>query len=140
MPCCILNFLTGNVALLINSVFKGHIPPKSLQLQIKNFELHMCWWSICRRSYCVGWILYHVQASQSINLIVHGESLVKFNHWNFYHTWEGVSSVIISTTGEWKYTELFGCGQGQFPIRYLGIPIHYQRLTIAEWKIVEERL
>jgi hypothetical protein len=22
------------------------------------------------------------------------------------------------------YTELFGCGQGQFPIRYLGIPIH----------------
>jgi hypothetical protein len=38
------------------------------------------------------------------------------------------------------YAELFGCGQGQFPIRYLGIPIHYWRLTIAEWKIVEERL
>jgi hypothetical protein len=38
------------------------------------------------------------------------------------------------------YAELFGCGQGQFPIRYLGIPIHYQRLTIAEWKSVEERL
>jgi hypothetical protein len=38
------------------------------------------------------------------------------------------------------YTELFGCGQGQFPIRYLGIPIHYRRLTIAEWKLVEERL
>jgi hypothetical protein len=30
------------------------------------------------------------------------------------------------------YAELFGCGQGQFPIRYLGIPIHYRRLTIAE--------
>jgi hypothetical protein len=38
------------------------------------------------------------------------------------------------------YAELFGCGQGQFPIRYLGIPIHYQRLTLAEWKLVEERL
>jgi hypothetical protein len=39
-----------------------------------------------------------------------------------------------------NYAELFGCGQGQFPIRYLGISIHYRRLTIAEWKAVEERL
>jgi hypothetical protein len=38
------------------------------------------------------------------------------------------------------YSNLFGCGQGQIPMRYLGIPIHYQRLTLAEWKIVEERL
>jgi hypothetical protein len=38
------------------------------------------------------------------------------------------------------YAELFGCGQDQFPIRYLGIPIHYRRLTIAEWKLVEKRL
>ena len=38
------------------------------------------------------------------------------------------------------YAELFGCGQGQFPISYLGIPIHYRRLTNAEWKHVEERL
>jgi hypothetical protein len=38
------------------------------------------------------------------------------------------------------YSELFGCGQGQFPINYLGIPIHHRRLTIAEWKLVEERL
>ena len=28
----------------------------------------------------------------------------------------------------------------QFPITYLGIPIHYRRLTNAEWKHVEERL
>jgi hypothetical protein len=34
------------------------------------------------------------------------------------------------------YADLFGCGQGQFPIRYLGILIHYRRLTIAEWKCV----
>jgi hypothetical protein len=39
-----------------------------------------------------------------------------------------------------SYAELFGCGQGQFPIWYLGIPIHYRRLTIAELKAVEERL
>jgi hypothetical protein len=24
-----------------------------------------------------------------------------------------------------QYADLFGCGQGQFPIRYLQIPIHY---------------
>ena len=38
------------------------------------------------------------------------------------------------------YAELFGYGQGHFPISYLGIPIHFRRLTIAQWKIVEERL
>jgi hypothetical protein len=38
------------------------------------------------------------------------------------------------------YAELFGCNQGQFPIRYLGIPIHFRRLTNVEWKIVEERM
>jgi hypothetical protein len=30
------------------------------------------------------------------------------------------------------YAEMFGCGQGQFPIRYLGILIQYRRLTNAE--------
>jgi hypothetical protein len=39
-----------------------------------------------------------------------------------------------------QYAELFGCGLGSFPISYLGIPIHHRRLTLAEWKIVEERL
>ena len=39
-----------------------------------------------------------------------------------------------------QYTDLFGCGQGQFSMRYLGIPVHYRRLTNAEWKDVEERL
>jgi hypothetical protein len=38
------------------------------------------------------------------------------------------------------YASLFGCGQGQLPMRYLGIPIHYRTLTLAKWKIVEERL
>ena len=38
------------------------------------------------------------------------------------------------------YAELFCCGQGQFPFSYLGIPIHFRRLMIAQWKILEERL
>jgi hypothetical protein len=28
------------------------------------------------------------------------------------------------------YAELFGCGHGQIPIRYLGILIHYRRLKM----------
>ena len=39
-----------------------------------------------------------------------------------------------------QYAELFGCEVGEFPISYLGIPIHFRRLTIAQWKHVEERL
>jgi hypothetical protein len=35
---------------------------------------------------------------------------------------------------------LFGCGQGQFSIRYLGILIHYRRFSMDEWKMAEERL
>jgi hypothetical protein len=38
------------------------------------------------------------------------------------------------------YAILFSYGQGQFSMRYLGIPINYWRLTFAEWKLVEERL
>jgi len=37
-----------------------------------------------------------------------------------------------------QYTELFGCNQGAFPMRYLGIPIHYRRLSNTDWKRVEE--
>jgi hypothetical protein len=38
------------------------------------------------------------------------------------------------------YAKLFRCGQRQFPMRYLGIPIYYRRLTLAQWKLVEKRL
>ena len=31
-----------------------------------------------------------------------------------------------------QYAELFGFELGQFPINYLGIPIHYRRPTIAQ--------
>ena len=38
------------------------------------------------------------------------------------------------------YTELFGCNAGNFPINYLGIPVHYKKLRNSDWKKVEERL
>jgi hypothetical protein len=38
------------------------------------------------------------------------------------------------------YADLFGCGQDEFSIRYLGISIHYRRLMLAEWKLIKERL
>ena len=35
--------------------------------------------------------------------------------------------------------QLFGCNTGTFPIRYLGIPIHYRRLSNSDWLKVQER-
>jgi hypothetical protein len=37
------------------------------------------------------------------------------------------------------YTKLFGCKDGNFPINYLGIPIHFRRLRNCDWVKVEER-
>ena len=38
-----------------------------------------------------------------------------------------------------QYIELFGCNPCAFPIRYLGIPIHYRRLSNKDWLKVQER-
>jgi hypothetical protein len=38
-----------------------------------------------------------------------------------------------------QYTELFGCNDGDFPLKYLGIPIHFRKLSNADWKRVDER-
>ena len=35
--------------------------------------------------------------------------------------------------------EMFGCQVGEFPIRYLGIPIHFRRLSNNDWLKVQER-
>jgi hypothetical protein len=40
---------------------------------------------------------------------------------------------------EEDYRELFGCETGSFPLKYLGIPIHYRKLRNGEWKPVEDR-
>jgi hypothetical protein len=38
-----------------------------------------------------------------------------------------------------EYKLLFGCDTGSLPFRYLGIPIHFRKLKIGEWKPVEDR-
>jgi hypothetical protein len=40
---------------------------------------------------------------------------------------------------EIQYSQLFGCKIGAFPFKYLGIPMHYRKLSNRDWKQVEER-
>jgi hypothetical protein len=35
--------------------------------------------------------------------------------------------------------ELFGCEEGEFPFRYLGIPMSPSRLSNRDGRVVEER-
>src|SRR5438128_8766106 len=37
------------------------------------------------------------------------------------------------------YMDLFDCKQGDLPIKYLGIPIHFNKLRNSDWKLIEER-
>jgi tRNA U34 2-thiouridine synthase MnmA/TrmU len=38
-----------------------------------------------------------------------------------------------------QYAEMFKCRVGEFLLTYLGIPIHYRKLSNIYWKRVEER-
>jgi hypothetical protein len=38
-----------------------------------------------------------------------------------------------------EYVRLFGCKEGEFPFRYLGISMSPRRLFNKDWRIVEER-
>jgi len=40
---------------------------------------------------------------------------------------------------ESQYMKLFGCNLGSFPLRYLGIPIHYRKLSNSNWLKIQER-
>jgi hypothetical protein len=40
---------------------------------------------------------------------------------------------------EGQYTKLFGCDLGQYPIKYLGIPMNYKRISNADWKRIEDK-
>ncbi|WVZ48782.1 hypothetical protein U9M48_000191 [Paspalum notatum var. saurae] len=40
---------------------------------------------------------------------------------------------------EEAYSHLFGCSLGSFPFRYLGIPMHYRKLSNKDWALVEDR-
>ncbi|WVZ51322.1 hypothetical protein U9M48_002476, partial [Paspalum notatum var. saurae] len=43
---------------------------------------------------------------------------------------------------EWEsqYSNLFGCRVGSYPFRYLGIPMHFRKLSNKDWKMIEERI
>lgn len=34
----------------------------------------------------------------------------------------------------------FLCRIGTYPVRYLGIPVHFRKLNYKDWKIIEERI
>ena len=38
------------------------------------------------------------------------------------------------------YSQLFGCGVGKFPFRYLGLPIHTRKLSNKDWQTIENRI
>jgi hypothetical protein len=40
---------------------------------------------------------------------------------------------------ELEYSQIFGCEQGKFPFKYLGIPMHHRKLSNLDRKEVEER-
>jgi hypothetical protein len=39
-----------------------------------------------------------------------------------------------------EYSTIFGCHSGFFPFKYLGISMHYRKLSNKDWKLVEERI
>jgi hypothetical protein len=38
------------------------------------------------------------------------------------------------------YSQLFGCQIRAYPFKYLGIPMHYKRLSNKDWKEIEHRI
>jgi hypothetical protein len=39
-----------------------------------------------------------------------------------------------------QYSNIFGCKLGSFPVKYLGIPMHFRKLGNKDWKIIEQRI
>jgi hypothetical protein len=37
------------------------------------------------------------------------------------------------------YVELFGCKEGNFPFRYLDIPMHYRKIMNKYWMLIEQK-
>ena len=40
---------------------------------------------------------------------------------------------------ELQYAQLFGCQSGQYPFRYLGILMHFRKLSNSDWHLIVER-
>jgi hypothetical protein len=39
-----------------------------------------------------------------------------------------------------QYSTIFGCKLGTFPVRYLGIPMHFRKVSYKDWKVIEQRI
>ena len=38
------------------------------------------------------------------------------------------------------YSQLFECGLGKYPFRYLGLPMHTRKLSNKDWRVIENRI
>jgi len=38
------------------------------------------------------------------------------------------------------YSQLFGCRLGNYPFRYLGLPMHTRKLSNKDWQFIENRI
>jgi hypothetical protein len=83
-------------------------------------------------------IEYDLEKAKNLNLILSNFEQLSGLKINFYKSELFCFSEAKDMTNQ--YAKLFGCGQGQFSIMYLGILIQYWRLVNAKWKHVEERL
>lgn len=41
---------------------------------------------------------------------------------------------------ESQYAQIFGCQHESFPFRYLGIPMHFKKLSNPDLEVIEERI
>ncbi len=39
-----------------------------------------------------------------------------------------------------QHSDIFGCKLGSYPFKYLGIPMHFRKLSNKHWKVTEERI
>jgi hypothetical protein len=45
-----------------------------------------------------------------------------------------------SKVDESQYAKLFSCQIGSYPFQYLGIPMHFRKLSNKDWEKIEERI
>jgi hypothetical protein len=41
---------------------------------------------------------------------------------------------------EAHYTNLFGCGLGQYSFRYVGILMHHKKISNVDWKVIDDKI
>ena len=51
-----------------------------------------------------------------------------------------VQMVFVENSKSLRYAELFNCAVGQWPMKYLGVPVCGSRLHVKDWLPLEEKL